>query len=80
MANLCVRYGSFVFVMVNLKNVVFFMVKYRCVRYGCVRYDGTPIENGSLPPLSSEIVTENHPSQVRVVTSNLGPRQTSRKS
>ena len=43
MANLCVRYGSLVFVMVNLKNVVFFMVKYRCVRYGCVRYDGTPI-------------------------------------
>ena len=30
------------FVMANSKNVVFFMVKNRCVRYGCVRYDGTP--------------------------------------
>ena len=25
------------------KNVVFAMVKNRCVRYGCVRYDGTPL-------------------------------------
>ena len=31
------------FVMANSKNVVFFMVKNRCVRYGCVRYDGTPM-------------------------------------
>ena len=43
MANFCVRYGNLVFVMANSKNVVFFMVKNRCVRYGCVRYDCTPI-------------------------------------
>ena len=42
MANFCVRYGNLVFVMANSKNVVFFMVKNRCVCYGCVRYDGTP--------------------------------------
>ena len=42
MANFCVRYGNLVFVMANSKNVVFAMIKNRCVRYGCVRYDGTP--------------------------------------
>ena len=43
MENLCVRYGNLVFLVVNSKNVAFFVVKNRCVRYGCVRYDGTPI-------------------------------------
>ena len=45
MANFCVRYGNLVFVMANSKNVVFAMVKNRCVRYGCVRYDGTPLKS-----------------------------------
>ena len=44
LANLTVMRGNgnLVFVVVNSKNVVFFMVKNRWVRYGCVRYDGTP--------------------------------------
>ena len=48
MANFCVRYGNLVFVMANSKNVVFAMVKNRCVRYGCVRYDGTPFATPAL--------------------------------
>ena len=48
MANFCVRYGNLVFVMANSKNVVFFMVKNRCVRYGYVRYDGTPAKTDSI--------------------------------
>ena len=42
MVNQYIPYSKLVFVVVNSKNVVFFMVKNRCVRYGCVRYDGTP--------------------------------------